>query len=439
MIEADFFWLLPWALFLLLGLFITIGIPIAFALIASAVAITVLDPRLTNWIVFQRMYNGMDSFVLLAVPIFLLAGNLINQAEVTDKLIRFAMNLLGRFKGALAHVNVAVSMMFAGVSGSSTADSAGVGSILIPSMKREGYPTEFAVAVTAASSVIGIIIPPSINMIVWGALTNTSIGGMFLAGIVPGIMIGLSQLLTNTWFVRKLKIPVQAPASRRALLISSKDGLLAAAIPVLIIGGIRFGWFTPTEAAVIAVIYALFLGFVIYRTLNLSKVMQASTSTIRLSALSLFSLVAASIFGYLISFYEVPNTLMGGITLTDPVTLMLVMTLVMLLIGTFMDSLPAMAIIAPLFLPLALQAGIHPVQFGIVGVMALGFGLITPPYGLCLMIASKIGGINLLKCLVPTLIYLGAMTAVLLLIIVFPELTLGLPELMAPELIGIRS
>jgi TRAP-type transport system large permease protein len=439
MIDADFFWLLPWALFLLLGLFITIGIPIAFALIASAVAITLLDPRLTNWIVFQRMYNGMDSFVLLAVPIFLLAGNLINQAEVTDKLIRFAMNLLGRFKGALAHVNVAVSMMFAGVSGSSTADSAGVGSILIPSMKREGYPTEFAVAVTAASSVIGIIIPPSINMIVWGALTNTSIGGMFLAGIVPGIMIGLSQLLTNTWFVRKLNIPVQAPAGRRALLISSKDGLLAAAIPVLIIGGIRFGWFTPTEAAVIAVIYALFLGFVIYRTLNLSKVMQASTSTIRLSALSLFSLVAASIFGYLISFYEVPNTLMGGITLTDPVTLMVIMTLVMLLIGTFMDSLPAMAIIAPLFLPLALQAGIHPVHFGIVGVMALGFGLITPPYGLCLMIASKIGGINLLKCLIPTLIYLGAMTTVLLLIIVFPELTLGLPELMAPELIGIRS
>lgn len=438
MIAPELFWLLPWLLFGLLGLFIAAGIPIAFALVASAVAITVLDPRLTNWIVFQRMYNGMDSFVLLAVPIFLLAGNLINQAQVTERLIRFAMNLLGRLKGALAHVNVAVSMMFAGVSGSSTADSAGVGAILIPSMKREGYPASFAVAITAASSVIGIIIPPSINMIVWGALTNTSIGGLFLAGILPGVLIGLSQLLTNTWFVRKLDIPLQPRASRRDILFSAKDGLMAAAIPVLIIGGIRFGWFTPTEAAVVAVLYALFLGFIVYRTLTLGKVMDASTATIRLSALSLFSLVAASIFGYLISFYGVPQQLLGGINLTDPVTLLIVMTLVMLLIGTFMDSLPAMAIMAPLFLPLVQQAGIHPVHFGIIGVMALGFGLITPPYGLCLMIASKIGGINLIRCLVPTLIYLGAMLSVLLLIILFPALTLGLPSLVAPELIGLR-
>ncbi|MEO1199140.1 MAG: TRAP transporter large permease [Pseudomonadota bacterium] len=438
MLSPELFFLLPWLLFGLLGVFITLGIPIAFSLVLTAMTIVLLDPRVTAWVVFQRMYNGMDSFVLLAVPIFLLAGNLINKAEVTDKLIRFALNIFGRFRGALANVNVAVSIMFAGVSGSSTADSAGVGAILIPSMKREGYPTAFAVAVTAASSVIGIIIPPSINMIVWGALTNTSIGGMFLAGIVPGILIGLSQFTVNYWFVRKFNIPAHEPAPMREILSSARDGLLAAAIPVIIIGGIRMGWFTPTEAAVVAVAYALFLGFVVYRTLNGRKVLEASSATVRLASLSLFSLVGASVFGYLISFYQIPPKLMGGIDITDPIVLLFVMAAVMLIIGTFMDSLPAMAIMGPLFLPLALSAGIHPVHFGIVGVMALGFGLITPPYGLCLMIASKIGGIALLKAMGPTMVYLAGMLMVLSAIIVFPEIALGLPRLIAPELIGVR-
>lgn len=438
MLSPELFFILPWLLFGLLFVFIAFGIPIAFSLVLTSMAMVFLDPRVTAWVVFQRMYNGMDSFVLLAVPIFLLAGNLINKAEVTDKLIRFALNIFGRFKGALANVNVAVSIMFAGVSGSSTADSAGVGAILIPAMKREGYPTPFAVAVTAASSVIGIIIPPSINMIVWGALTNTSIGGMFIAGIVPGFLIGVSQFIVNYWFVRRYDIPVHQPAPMREIVSSARDGLLAAAIPVIIIGGIRIGIFTPTEAAVVAVVYALFLGFVVYRTLNGKKVLDASTATVRLASLSLFSLVGASVFGYLISFYQIPPKLMGGITIADPTTLLIVMAIVMLLIGTFMDSLPAMAILAPLFLPLALAAGIHPVHFGIVGVMALGFGLITPPYGLCLMIASKIGAIPLLRSMGPTMIYLAGMLAVLLAIILIPDLALGLPKLIAPELIGIR-
>ena len=438
MIGPDLYFIFPWLLFGLLLLYIMLGIPIAFSLVLTAISMVILDDRVTSWVVFQRMYNGMDSFVLLAVPIFLLAGNLINEAQVTDRLIRFALNILGRFKGALANVNVAVSVMFAGVSGSSTADSAAVGSILIPAMRREGYPTEFAVAVTAASSVIGIIIPPSINMIVWGALTNTSIGGMFLAGIIPGLLIAISQFIVNYWFVRKYNVPIHEPAPMKEVLSSARDGLLAAAIPVVIIGGIRIGIFTPTEAAVIAVIYALFLGCVVYRTLNREKILRASSATVRLAALSLFSLVGASVFGYLISFYQIPPKLMGGLNIADPTLLLVVMALIMLLIGTFMDSLPAMAILAPLFMPLALAAGIHPVHFGIVGVMALGFGLITPPYGLCLMIASRIGGIALLKSMGPTMVYLTGMLLVLLAIIVFPEIALGLPRWMAPDLIGIR-
>ncbi|MAY71948.1 MAG: C4-dicarboxylate ABC transporter permease [Halomonas sp.] len=435
MISMDAIFILPWLLFGLLGVLIVVGVPIAMALVLTAVGMVILDPRLTYWVMFQRMYNGMDSFVLLAVPLFLLAGNLMNAARITDRLITLCMRLVGHVKGALAHVNVMVSMLFAGVSGSSTADSAGVGTVLIPAMQREGYPTHFAVAVTAASSVMGIIIPPSINMIVWGALTNTSIAGLFLGGILPGVMIGVAQLLMNMGYVRRYQVPVRPRASWRQLASSSKDGLLAAGIPVVIIGGITLGIVTPTEAAVIAVLYALILGFIVYRELSFRQVIDASTDTVRLCSLSLFSLVGAAIFGYLISFYQIPPKLMEGVNITDPVTLLIIMTLVMLLIGTFMDSLPAMAIMAPIFQPLAMQAGVHPVQFGVIGVMALGLGLITPPYGLCLMISAKIGGIPLLKALATTLLYLAVMLAVILLLIVFPDIVLAIPRLIAPDFV----
>ncbi|GHC38353.1 TRAP transporter large permease [Aidingimonas halophila] len=435
MMPSDWMFLLPWLLFGLLGVLIIVGVPIAMALILTAFSMIVLDPRLTFWVLFQRMYNGMDSFVLLAVPLFLLAGNLMNAARITDRLITLCMLLVGHFKGALAHVNVMVSMLFAGVSGSSTADSAGVGTVLIPAMKREGYPTNFAVAVTAASSVMGIIIPPSINMIVWGALTNTSIAGLFLGGILPGIMIGVAQLLLNLAYVRRYQVPVRKRATFGELMHSGKDGLLAAGIPVVIIGGITLGIVTPTEAAMIAVLYALVLGFLVYRELEFGDVLNASTATVRLCSLSLFSLVGAAIFGYLISFYQIPPKLMAGVNITDPVVLLLIMTVVMLIIGTFMDSLPAMAIMAPIFQPLAMQAGIHPVQFGVIGVMALGLGLITPPYGLCLMISAKIGGIPLLKAMATTMLYLAVMIGVILLLILYPSLILAIPRTLVPDFV----
>ncbi|MHB0777230.1 TRAP transporter large permease [Halomonas sp. WWR20] len=435
MMPMDWVFVMPWLMFALLGVLIIAGIPIAMSLVLTAFSMILLDPRLTMWVMFQRMYNGMDSFVLLAVPLFLLAGNLMNAAHITDRLITLCMRLVGHFKGALAHVNVMVSMLFAGVSGSSTADSAGVGTVLIPAMKREGYPTHFAVAVTAASSVMGIIIPPSINMIVWGALTNTSIAGLFLGGIVPGVMIGIAQLLLNLVYVRRYDVPVRKRATFSELMSSGKDGLLAAGIPIVIIGGITLGLVTPTEAAVIAVLYALALGFFVYRELTMRHVLEASTSTVRLCSLSLFSLVGAAIFGYLISFYQIPPKLMAGVNITDPVVLLIVMTIVMLVIGTFMDSLPAMAILAPIFQPLAMQAGVHPVQFGIIGVMALGLGLITPPYGLCLMISAKIGGIPLLKALGTTLIYLAIMLGVIVLLIFFPQLILAVPRWLTPDFV----
>lgn len=433
MMPTDWLPMLPWLLFVLLGVLIVLGVPIAMSLVLTSFSIIALDPRLIPWVMFQRMYYGMDSFVLLAVPLFLLAGNLMNAARITDRLITLCLNLVGHLKGALAHVNVLVSMLFAGVSGSSTADSAGIGTVLIPAMKKEGYPTHFSVAVTAASSVMGIIIPPSINMIVWGALTSTSIAGLFLGGIVPGILIAIAQLLLNLGYVRRYDVPTRKRATLRQLASSGKDGLLAAGIPVLIIGGITLGIVTPTEAAVMAVLYALLLGFIVYRELTFKSVLDASTDTVRLCSLSLFSLVGAAIFGYLISFYRIPPSLMAGVEITDPTTLLIVATIVMLLVGTFMDSLPAMAILAPIFQPLAAQAGVDPLQFGVISVMALGLGLITPPYGLCLMISAKIGGIPLLKALGTTMIYLLVMLVVIGLLIAFPDLILYLPQTFGPD------
>ncbi|MFC0337868.1 TRAP transporter, DctM subunit [Kushneria avicenniae] len=433
MMTADWLFLLPWLLFALLGVLIILGVPIAMALVLTSFSVIVLDPRLTPWILFQRMYYGMDSFVLLAVPLFLLAGNLMNAARITDRLITLCLNLVGHVKGALAHVNVLVSMLFAGVSGSSTADSAGIGTVLIPAMKKEGYPAHFSVAVTAASSVMGIIIPPSINMIVWGALTSTSIAGLFLGGIIPGILIAITQLLMNLGYVRRYDVPRRKRATFREILHSGKDGLLAAGIPVLIIGGITLGIMTPTEAAVMAVLYALVLGFVVYRELSFKSVLDASTDTVRLCSLSLFSLVGAAIFGYLISFYRIPPQLMVGVEITDPTVLLIVIAGVMLLVGTFMDSLPAMAILAPIFQPLAAHAGIDPLQFGVISVMALGLGLITPPYGLCLMISARIGGIPLLKALGTTMLYLLVMLGVIALLIIFPDLILYLPNTFGPD------
>ncbi|NRB56663.1 MAG: TRAP transporter large permease [Salinicola sp.] len=433
MMPTDWLPLLPWLLFALLGVFIILGAPIAMSLVLTSFSIIVLDPRLIPWVMFQRMYYGMDSFVLLAVPLFLLAGNLMNAARITDRLITLCLNLVGHVKGALAHVNVLVSMLFAGVSGSSTADSAGIGTVLIPAMKREGYPAHFSVAVTAASSVMGVIIPPSINMIVWGALTSTSIAGLFLGGIIPGVLIAVAQLLLNLGYVRRYDVPTRKRATLRQLASSGKDGLLAAGIPVLIIGGITLGIVTPTEAAVMAVLYALLLGFIVYRELTFRSVLDASTDTVRLCSLSLFSLVGAAIFGYLISFYRIPPQLMAGVEISDPTTLLIIATIVMLLVGTFMDSLPAMAILAPIFQPLAAQAGVDPLQFGVISVMALGLGLITPPYGLCLMISAKIGGIPLLAALGTTMIYLLVMLLVIGLLIAFPGLILYLPQTFGPD------
>lgn len=425
--------LMIYILFISFGILAIIGVPVAFALGLSSILVIFLEPRLTMWAFFQRSFYALDSFILLAVPLFLFTGNLMNNSHITDKLIVLARNLVGPIKGGLAHVNIIVSMLFAGISGSTNADSAGIGSVLIPAMKKEGYPTSISVAVTAASSVMGVIIPPSILMVVWSAITETSIAGLFLGGIVPGVLIGFGQMSLVAIIAQKKNFPRTPFPKFRELLSNSRHGLVALGAPVIIIGGIIMGFFTPTEAAVASSIYCLFISLIIYRQLNFSNLFNTCWETARLSSLALFCVATASIYGWLISYYRIPQLLMKNIVIENPVHLLLFTALVMIFFGTFMDALPSMAILGPLFLPLIKRAGIHPVHFGVVSVIALALGFITPPYGLSLLISSKIGGIPITKALKDTMAFFLVMLMILVLVIVFPNLVLFLPQWLVPQ------
>jgi len=420
--------------FILFGGFVVLAllrVPIAFAMLLASLMVFVIE-GLEPWVITERMFSGVDSFVLLAVPFFILAGNIMNEAKVTDRLIRLAYAIVGAFRGGLGMVNVAVSMVFAGISGSSTADTAGVGSVLIPQMRKRGYPPEFSVAVTAASSVMGVIIPPSILMVVWGALTNTSIGALFLGGIIPGLTIGLGMMGLVYISARRHGYPSEERISVREIGGAAWESLLALGIPLVVIGGIVFGIVTATEASVLAVLYALLLGLVVYRTIRLRDLPRVFRDSARLSALSLFALAAASVFAYLLAYYRMPfalESLMGDL---PPALVLPVIALVWLIVGTFMDALPAMALMIPVFQPVVTASGLDPVHYGVVSVVALAIGLITPPYGLCLLLASSIADIPVVQTLRHTLVFLIFLILVLLAILFIPQLVLWLPEAAQP-------
>lgn len=280
--------------FLLLAL---VRVPIAFALLLSGMVLFTTDFRLQPWVAAQRMFSGLDSFVLLAVPFFVLAGAIMNASQVTQRLVRLAHAIVGSVRGGLGMVNVGTSMLFAGVSGSSTADTAGVGSVLIPAMRQRGYSDDFSVAVTASSSVIGTIIPPSIQMIVWGALTGTSIAALFLGGVLPGLLIGVGMMLVVYVAARRRGFPAEDRLAFREVGAALRDSLLALGIPIVVIGGIVAGLVTATEASVLAVLYALVLGVGVYRTIGVRDLPAIFVESARLASLPLFALGAAGLFG----------------------------------------------------------------------------------------------------------------------------------------------
>lgn len=423
-------------MFSLLLILIFLRVPVSFALAFSVLPILLFTPRVTPIMLLHRMMVQYGSFILVAIPFFLLAANIMNDSGITKKLMRFSQSIVGSLPGGTGHVNVLVSMLFAGISGSSNADAAGIGGVLIPAMIKEGYDKNFTVAVTACSAVMGNIIPPSIIMIVWGGVMSTSVSGLFLAGFIPGVMIACFQMILVLIYAHKRHYKTISKFSFKEVLMSFKDSILALFSPVIIVGGIVFGIVTPTEASFIAVVYSLILGVIIYRTIPIKKVSPILLKTAKLASLVLFAVGTASIYAWVLAYFNIPQFLvnvLGSLT-TSPTIMLFIITIIFLIVGTFMDAVPAIVVLGPLLKPLAEHVGIHPLHFGIVGVMALAFGLVTPPYGLCLLIASEIAGVNCMKVLKEVGAFLFVMLLVLVIIILFPGITLWVPKLFMPGL-----
>ncbi|HEY8252830.1 MAG TPA: TRAP transporter large permease [Burkholderiales bacterium] len=415
-------------------LLLVLRVPVAFALGLACVPIFLIEERLTPQNLVQETFNAYNSFILLAVPFFLLTANLMNVGGITTRLVRLSRDLVGHFPGGLAQVNVVLSLFFAGISGSSTADAASQSKIFIEAQRKEGYDDSFSVAITAVSAVLAVIIPPSILMIVWGGLLTVSIGGLFLAGIVPGVMIALAQMATVHVYAVRRGYPTYPRATLVETFKAIGVAIPALMTPIIIIGGKIFGWFTATESACIAVLYAAALTMLVYREMDLKGLHHALLETGRLTGVALFCVGTASAFGWLLAYYQIPKALLEGVAAwgMGPVTTGFFIAGVFLVVGCFLDAIPAIVIVGTVLEPLAKSVGMDPIHFAIVGIVALAFGLVTPPYGLCLMISCAVAKIRILDAIKDVMIMLIPMFIVLALIIVFPQIPLFLPRLFPP-------
>jgi C4-dicarboxylate transporter DctM subunit len=411
---------------------LAVGIPIAFVLGISSV-IYLWKTQMPYVLVSQRIFVGLDNFLILAVPLFILAGKIMNASGITQRLIEFFYIIIGHIRGGLAYVNIIASVFFAGITGAGAADTAAIGSIMIPAMKKEGYSPEYSGAVTAISSTIGPTIPPSIAMVVYGAMAEASIAKLFLAGFIPGLLLGLAQLLVAAYYARRQDFPVrQKILSFRTVTKGFFNTILAIMMPIILLGGILSGIFTPTEAAAVAVFYALIVGFFIYRELKLSSFVNILFETSVLTGTILIILAMAHLFGWILAAETVPEIIANAMTsmTTNPVIILLLINLLLLFLGTIMETLAAIILMTPILLPLSQSIGIDPIHFGIIMTVNLNIGLATPPLGVCLLVASPIAEVSLEKVAISTVPFLLASIAVLFVISYMPQLVLFLPNLL---------
>jgi tripartite ATP-independent transporter DctM subunit len=416
-------------------LLLVLRVPVAIALGLACLPMLVIEPRLSPLSLFNETFKAYNSFILLAVPFFLLTANLMNSGGITDRLVRLSRTMVGNFPGALAQVNVLLSVFFAGISGSSTADAASQSKMFIDAQTKEGYDLSFSVAITAVSAILAVIIPPSILMIVWGGVLTVSIGALFLAGIIPGLLLAAAQMGIVHVYAKLRGYPVYPRATFRDFFKAFLVSIPALLTPFIIIGGIRMGWFTPTESAGIAVIYAALLSFLVYREMTGRKFYEALAETGKLSSVALFCVGTASVFGWLLAYYQIPRALLENVTSWGMgiIGVGFFIAGVFLVVGCFLDAIPAIIIVGTVLQPLANSVQMHPVHFAIIGIVSLAFGLITPPYGLCLMIACAVAKVRLRYVMKDVMIMLLPMLVVLAALIVWPEISLFLPKLVSPE------
>ena len=407
-----------------------LGFPVAICLgITSLVALCIGDISLV--LLAQRMFTGIDSFPLMAVPFFVLAGELMNRGGTTKRLIDFANVLVGRVPGGLAHTNILASMFFGGISGSAVADAAAMGTVLVPGMVRKGFPPGFSAAVTAASSTMGPIIPPSILMVLMGVTTGLSIGGLFAAGIVPGLLLGISMMVLSYGMALRYKFPRETMAlSPKIILkefISAGPALLA---PLIILGGILGGIFTPTESAAVAVLYAFLLGKFIYRELDYRDLADVFVQSGITTAVLLLIIGMANIFAWVLTSEQIPTRIAQAmLALTNnPLIILMIINVFLIFIGMFLEGGAAIIILAPTMLSITNALGINPLHFGLIMVLNLAVGLLTPPLGVCLFVVCGVTKIDLGVIIRSVMPFLAVEIAVLLLVTYAPAIILFIPK-----------
>ncbi|MEO8120050.1 MAG: TRAP transporter large permease subunit [Rhodoferax sp.] len=403
-----------------------VGLPIAFALLICGAVLMVTQGQIDTTILSQKLLEGADSFPLLAIPFFMLAGELMNAGGISKRIVNFALAWVGHFRGGLGIVAIFASVVMAAISGSAAADAAALGALLIPMMRRAGYDIPRASGLIAAGGVIAPVIPPSIGLIVFGVIANVSIGKLFMAGIAPGLMMGVALLATWLWVARKDKVAVLPKQNMAARTRAGVDGVWALLMPAGIIGGMKFGIFTPTEAGVAACVYAFVVGVFIYRELPLRQVYGLLVSAAKSTAVIVFLIAAALVSAWLITTSEVPQQVAALLKpfVGNPTLLMFVIMLLVVIVGTALDFAPTLMILTPVLMPVVREAGIDPVYFGVLFIMNNAIGLITPPVGIVLNVicgVSKISMSELMKGLWP---FLWAELAVLFLLVLFPSLVL---------------
>ncbi|MDF3349283.1 TRAP transporter large permease [Sulfitobacter sp. KE34] len=406
---------------ILLGL-IGIGLPIAFALVCIAIGIFWMGD-IDQLIVAQRLYRGVQSFPLLAVPLFILAGQIMSRSGISGQLIEFAKTLVGQMRGGLAAVNVVTSMFFAGMSGTSMSDTAAVGGMIIDPMIKRGYSRPFTAAVTAASSTIGIIIPPSVPMVILGAYLGISTGALFAAGLMAGVLLGVALIIV-AWIISVREgYPVEAPFSGKRMVVAFGKALPALLMPTIILGGILGGIFTPTEASAVAVVYGIFVGMFYYRTLKLRVLYQTFCEAAVLSGAVMLVTATAHVMGFAFTFEQLADSILAPLAQMDmsPILFLIMLSAIMIIAGTFLDGIAMIFIIVPLFLPAVKLLGIDPIHFGMVVVLCWGIGQQTPPVGAALFITSVIAKVDILTLTRANLPFIAVMFLVLGAVIAFPD------------------
>ncbi|MDR9769344.1 MULTISPECIES: TRAP transporter large permease [Acetomicrobium] len=424
------------ATWILLGSFaimLILRIPITFALAASSI-FTAMYLKIPLMVIIQQMVQGVNSFSLMAIPFFIIAGEIMGEGGISQRLIEFANVIVGRFRGGLALVNVLASTFFGGISGSAVADVSSIGAILIPMMKKQGYDTDYSVAVTVTSACQGIIIPPSHNMIIYSlAAGGVSVGRLFLGGFIPGITLGIALMIVSYIMAVKRNYPTERSYSFKEALFITKDALFGIFTAVIILGGVISGIFTATESAAIACVYAFIITFFVYREIPLSRMNKILYSSLRTLAMVMSLIAAAKAFGWLLAYLRIPalvTTSLLNIT-TNPILLLLLINGLLILLGCIMDMAPLILITTPILYPIVVNnLGMDPVQFGIMMMLNLGIGLCTPPVGSALFVGCAIGKISIEKATVAMLPFYLAMIVVLLLVTFIPIITLFIPNLL---------